>query len=274
MDRCFVSGIGFHIMPPITLTPGLPDAEKPNYLTLANGERLAYHAYSGGLPRIVFLGGFTSDMTGQKATYLGAWAQARGQAYLRFDYSGHGLSDGRFEDGSIGRWTEDALAMIDACGDEPLVLVGSSMGGWIMVLAALARPERIHGLVGIAAAPDFTEDLVWRRLSADEQAAMIANGGHRRPSPYDDEGTLYTHHLVEEGRKHLLLRAPIELDMPVRLLHGTADEDVPWRVSATLLERLTNADATLTLIKDGDHRLSSPQQLAQLVACVGELCGN
>ena len=135
-------------------------------------------------------------MTGQKATHLDAWARARGQAYLRFDYSGHGSSDGRFEDGSIGRWTEDALAMIDACGDEPLVLVGSSMGGWIMLLAALAlqarpgqlaRPARVRGLVGIAAAPDFTEDLVWDQLSADGQAAMIANGGHRQPSAYDVE---------------------------------------------------------------------------------------
>ena len=190
MDRCFVSGIGYHIMPPSELTAGLPGAGKPDYLTLANGERLAYHAFIGRLPRIVFLGGFTSDMTGQKATHLDAWACARGQAYLRFDYSGHGSSDGRFEDGSIGRWTEDALAMIDACGDEPLVLVGSSMGGWIMLLAALAlqarpgqlaRPARVRGLVGIAAAPDFTEDLVWDQLSADGQAAMIANGGHRQP---------------------------------------------------------------------------------------------
>jgi len=258
----------------MTLTPGLPDGEKPNYLTLANGERLAYHAYSGCLPRIMFLGGFTSDMAGQKATHLGAWAKKRGQAYLRFDYSGHGISDGRFEEGSIGRWTDDTLAIIDACGDEPLVLVGSSMGGWIMLLAALARRTRIRGLVGIAAAPDFTEDLVWSQLNPDEQAAMIANGGLRQASGYDDEGTLYTHHLVEEGRRHLLLRAPVQLDLPVRLLHGMADQDVPWRVSATLLERLGSTDATLTLIKGGDHRLSSPGQLAQLERCVGELCGD
>lgn len=272
MGGCLVSDIRYHIMPLIETSPGSPDTG-PKFLTLGNGDRIAYRAHAGHLPRIVFLGGFTSDMTGQKATYLDDWAQSRGQAFLRFDYTGHGMSDGRFEDGSIGRWADDALAMIDACGDEPLILVGSSMGGWIMLLLALGRPSRVAGLVGIAAAPDFTQDLVWGQLAADERAALMTTGAHRQPSRDGDSTTVYTRHLVEEGRDHLLLGAPIFLDMPVRLLHGTDDQDVPWQVSAALLERVTSADVTLTLIKGGDHRLSAPKQLARLSASLAELCG-
>ncbi len=258
-------------MPLIETPSGSPETG-PDFLDLGNGDRLAYRARAGRLPRIVFLGGFTSDMTGQKATHLDQWAQDRGQAFLRFDYTGHGLSAGRFEDGSIGRWADDALAMIDACGDESLLLVGSSMGGWIMLLTALARPARVAGLVAVAAAPDFTEDLVWGQMDARERAALLATGAHRQPAGDGAGETLYTRHLVQEGRDHLLLRAPIPLAMPVRLLHGSDDQDVPWRISATLLARLTGTDVTLTLIKGGDHRLSSPAHLARLSAAVAELC--
>ncbi len=259
-------------MPLIERAPGFPDPGPPQFLTLGNGDRLAYQARSGHSPRVVFLSGFTSDMTGRKATHLDDWAHRRGQAFLRFDYSGHGLSDGQFEDGTIGRWTEDALAMLDGCGDEPLILVGSSMGGWIMLLTALRRRARVAGLVGIAAAPDFTEDLVWAGMDADQQAALMASGAHREPSPYDDAGTVYSRGLIEEGRDHLLLGAPIALNMPVRLLHGSDDDDVPWQVSAKLLERLTGDDVALTLIKGGDHTLSNPAQLATLATILDEMC--
>ncbi len=196
--------------------------------TILNGDRrIAFDAQAGSAPRVIFLGGFTSDMTGRKATYLAHWAAQSEVAYTRFDYSGHGASDGTFTDGTIGQWTSDALAVIDQ-SPEPVVLVGSSMGGWIMVLAARARPHRVKGLVGVACAADFTEELIWQRLDDAERQVVAATGRLERPSPYGSTPTVYTHRLIEEAREHLVLQGPIGLDIPLRLLHGRQDADVPW----------------------------------------------
>jgi pimeloyl-ACP methyl ester carboxylesterase len=220
---------------------------------------------------IVFLSGFRSDMSGTKATFLDAHCAARGRACLRFDYSGHGQSTGAFETGTIGRWAAEAVAAIDAAGDGPVILVGSSMGGWIMLLAALARPDRVSGLIGIAAAPDFTETLIWNRLPDVARDRLLAEGRLEEPSQYSDEPTIITRALIEEGRRHLLLSAPIGLRCPVRLLHGMADPDVPYQVSLELAARLAGDDVRVTLIKDGDHRLSRDSDLALLAQAVDEL---
>ncbi len=210
-------------------------------------------------------------MAGTKATFLDDLCAARGLGCVRFDYSGHGASSGRFEDGTIGAWAHDAVAVIDRVADGPLVLVGSSMGGWIMLLAALARPDRIAGLVGLAPAPDFTEALIWNRLSNEERDRLMRDGRLVTPSQYSEEPTILTRALIEEGRRHLLLSAPIGIRCPVRLLHGMADPDVPHRLSLDLAERLVSSDVRVTLIKDGDHRLSRAEDLALLGATIEEL---
>ena len=210
-------------------------------------------------------------MAGTKATFLDDFCAARGLRYVRFDYSGHGASSGRFEDGTIGAWAADAIAVIDHVADGPLVLIGSSMGGWIMLLAALARPERIAGLVGLAPAPDFTEALIWNRLTGEERDQLLHHGRLETPSAYSDEPTVITRALIEEGRRHLLLSAPIGIRCPVRLLHGMADPDVPHRLSLDLAERIVSNDVRVTLIKDGDHRLSRAEDLALLGATIEDL---
>ncbi|HEX3500790.1 MAG TPA: alpha/beta hydrolase [Stellaceae bacterium] len=250
-------------MDPIA-TPSGELVNKPPILARADGATIAYHRLDGKSPGIVFLGGFRSDMTGSKAMALEAFCRARGQAFLRFDYFAHGASSGEFAEATIGRWRDDVLAVLDALTAGPQILVGSSIGGWLMLLTALARPARIAALVGIAAAPDATEDLMWRRLSPAQQQAMRQGGSLTVPSEYDPAGYLLTHRLIEEGRAHLLLRGPVALSCPVRLLHGMADRDVPWPTSLRLAERLASADVTLTLIKDGDHRLSGEADLARL----------
>ena len=191
---------------------------------------------------------------------------------LRFDYSGHGASEGRFEDGDIGRWTADALALMDALTQGPLVLVGSSMGGWIALLVALARPGRVAGLVGIAAAPDFTERLMWQAMSPRERERLMGEGVLHVPSQYGEPYPI-TRRLIEDGRRRLLLDAPIPLDCPVRLLHGQRDPDVPWETALRVAERLSGTDVQVTLVKDGDHRLSRPQDLALLERVLLPLCG-
>lgn len=225
----------------------------------------------GRTPGVLFLGGFMSDMTGTKAAALEEWAAARGLGYTRFDYQGHGASSGRFEDGTIGTWADDALAVLDRVTAGPQILVGSSMGGWMMLLTALRRPERVAGLVGIAPAPDFTEDLMWDLFDEPTRRRILEEGVWRRPSDYGPEPQPITRALIEEGRNHLLLRGPLALDKPVRLLHGMEDPDVPWRVSLRLAEALTGADVRVTLVKDGDHRLSRPQDIALLCRTVGDL---
>ena len=228
-----------------------------------DGVELAWARYEGRGPTVVFLPGFRSDMTGDKATALAAFCAERGQAMLRFDYSAHGASGGRFEDGTIGRWTDDAIAVIDRLTDGLLVLVGSSMGGWIALLAALARPDRVAALIGIAAAPDFTEALMWQAMTVEQRNTLIRDGVLDRPSQYGEPYPI-TRALIEDGRTRLLLHAPIALDCPVRLLHGQDDPDVPWELALRIAERVTGRDVQVILVKDGDHRLSRPQDLALL----------
>ena len=244
-------------------------------LVLADGTRLAYRRIAAqpgdARPGLLFLSGFASDMTGTKGAALEAWAKERGRAMLRFDYSGHGQSSGAFRDGTIGRWTEDALAMLDRLTQGPQILVGSSMGGWVMLLVALARPDRIAGLVGIAAAPDFTEDLMWAQMQKLTLTRLMTEGVILQPSQYQEAPMEISRALIEDGRRHLLLRGPIDIRCPVRLLHGTADPDVPWSTSTRLAERLASADVTVTLVKDGDHRLSRRQDLQRIFVAIEEL---
>jgi len=248
----------------------------PETLSRPDGTTIAYHKTAGDKtgkrpPGSVFLGGFMSDMTGTKALALEAQARAAGLDFLRFDYLGHGASSGRFEDGTIGRWAEDAVAVLDALTEGPQILIGSSMGGWIMLLAALARPQRVAGLVGVAAAPDFTETLMWQRFSPEIRATMARDGVFHEPSEYGAEPYAITMELIVEGRNHLLMDAPIPISCPVRLIHGTADPDVPWRLSLELSERLASSDVEVTLVKGGGHRLSEPEDLARLATTVAAL---
>lgn len=216
----------------------------------------------------MFLTGFKSDMDGGKAIALEAHCRERGQAFTRFDYRGHGQSSDTFEAGAIGDWARDAVSVLDHVATGPQILVGSSMGGWIMLLTALARPDRVAGLVGIAAAPDFTEDLLWDAFD-DAQRAVIQTEGHLEvPNCYDEDPYFITKRLIDEGRDHLLLRDAINLDVPVRLIQGMADEDVPWETALRLQEKLTSPDIDVTLVKDGGHRLSEPQDLDRLCRTV------
>lgn len=246
--------------------------ETTGRLDRGDGIELAWVRTEGRGPTIVFLPGYRSDMTGDKATALAVFAATRGQAMLRFDYSGHGTSGGAFTDGTIGTWAADALSVIDRLTEGPLLLVGSSMGGWLALLTARARPERVAALVGIAAAPDFTEALMWESMTFEERATLMRDGVLHIPSQYG-EPTPITRALIEDGRRHLLLGSPIAFDGPVRLLHGQADPDVPWEMALRIADALATPDVTVTLVKDGDHRLSRPQDLALLCRTVGALLG-
>lgn len=246
----------------------------PQLLDAGSGVSIAYHKLTGKSPGVVFLGGFMSDMTGTKAVTLEAFCRTRGQAFLRFDYRGHGASSGRFEDGTIGRWADDARAAIESLTDGPQILVGSSMGGWIALLVALKLAPRVAGLVGIAAAPDFTEDLLWTVLPPDKRETLQREGVLYQPSQYSERPYGITYELIRDGRKHLLLRDPLKLRCPVRLLHGMLDPDVPWQRSLRLADKLEGGDVRVTLIKDGDHRLSRDQDLALLCRTVEELLGS
>jgi pimeloyl-ACP methyl ester carboxylesterase len=238
-------------------------AEDSGWLARGDGVDLAWKRLSGRGPTIVFLPGFRSDMEGAKALHLAAVAVARGQAMLRLDYSGHGASGGCFEDGTIGLWTEDALALIDSLTEGPLLLVGSSMGGWIGLNVALARPDRIAAYIGIAAAPDFTETMIWKAMPEAARAVLMAKGVIHVPSEYG-EPLAVTRALIEDGRRHLRLAAPIPLRCPVRLLQGQRDGDVPWRTALAIADHVESDDVQVILIKDGDHRLSRASDLAVL----------
>jgi pimeloyl-ACP methyl ester carboxylesterase len=243
----------------------------PDFLMTPQGRRIAYHRTAGTGPGVVFLGGFRSDMGGTKALALQDWAARTGRAFLRFDYSGHGQSSGDFPDGCIGDWAEDAAAAIAALTAGPQVLVGSSMGGWISLLLARAMPGRVAGLVGIAAAPDFTEDSMWAGFSGAQRAEMERAGRVALPSDYSDEPYVITRRLIEDGRQRLVLRAPLPLAFPVRLLQGTADADVPVSVALRLLDHATGPDIRLTLVKGADHRFSTPDCLAMIEAALEEV---
>jgi pimeloyl-ACP methyl ester carboxylesterase len=257
-------------MDPIATPSGEP-RQQPQIVTREDGATIAYHRLAGKSPGIVFLGGFMSDMTGTKATALETFCRARGQAFLRFDYFGHGASSGAFVEATIGRWRDDCLCVLDRLTDGPQILVGSSMGGWLMLLAARARPERIAALVGIAAAPDATEDLIWRRLSLAQQETIRRDGAITVPSAYDPAGYVLGNRLIEEGRAHLVLGSSLELSCPVRLIHGMRDPDVPWPTSLRLARCLAGADVTVTLSVKGDHRLSSGEDLARLQGIIATL---
>lgn len=211
----------------------------------------------------MFLGGFRSDMGGTKALWLADWARARGRAFVRFDYRGHGVSSGRFEEGCLGDWIDDAAEVFSRLTEGQVVLVGSSMGGWIALHLAQRFAPRVAGLVGIAAAPDFTEDGMWAAMDAAARAALVRDGQILRPSEYG-EPYVITRRLIEDGRDHLVLRRPLALACPVRLIQGTDDPDVPMAVALRLLGHLDCSDAQLTLVKGGDHRLSTPADLALL----------
>lgn len=207
------------------------------------------------------MGGFKSDMQGAKALALEEYCKKRGQRFIRFDYTGHGESSGKFEEGTIGRWKQDALDVADRLGAENNILVGSSMGAWIALLVALERKEKVASMITIAAAPDFTERQLWQQLGTKERNQLAEQGVFYAPSCYGQEPYPITRALIEDGRRHMLLNSPIDIGIPVRLLHGMKDEDVPWHISIEILERLTGSDVALHLVKDAGHRMSEPAQL-------------
>ena len=238
---------------------------------------IAVRDRAGAAPGLFWLSGYKSDMKGTKAAALAHWAEQAGRACIRFDYSGHGESGGEFSDGTIGRWLADALAVFDACCRDPQILVGSSMGGWLallMVRALRARrqagPASVAGLVLVAPAVDFTEELMWKRFTPAIKRELEEKGFWARPSEYSAEPYLVTRQLIEEGRNHLLLAGMIETGCPVRILQGVEDPDVPWRHAVELVSRLASDDVVLTLVKDGDHRLSRPEDIERLIRAVAE----
>ncbi len=237
----------------------------------ATGNPIAFQRSAGAGPTLVWLCGFHSDMGGTKAEHLHARADAAGRAFLRFDAAGCGRSGGAFEDGTIGVWLADALGLIDAVIEGPLILIGSSMGGWLALLIARARPDRVKGLMLIAPAPDFTERLMWPEMGEAARADVMEKGVWLRPSAYDDAPTPITRALIEDGRKHLVMGAALPFDGPVRIVHGQADADVPWALSLEIAERLMSKDVRTLFVKGGDHRLSTPSDLALLGAVMDEL---
>lgn len=247
---------------------------EPSRLVRPDGQTIAYLKTQGHAtgPGVLWLSGFKSDMAGTKAAALNDWARSRGRTCVRFDYFGHGRSSGDFRDGTVSRWRDDALAVLDKVASGPQVLVGSSMGGWIATLVALARPERVAALLLIAPAADFTEELMWRSMPDEVQREIAERGVWHRPSAYDPEPYPITRQLIEDGRKHLILGGPIAVRCPVRVLHGMADPDVPWQHGMRLVERFESRDVIVELIKSGDHRLSTPADLARLCAILDELC--
>jgi pimeloyl-ACP methyl ester carboxylesterase len=264
-----------------TMTNLAPTDQEPAFIEVGEGSdrrRIAVRASAGVAPGLFWLGGFKSDMQGTKALALDEWAAAKGRACVRFDYSGHGESGGAFIDGTIGRWLEESVAVFEQFCRGPQVVIGSSMGGWMALLLARAIANRaaarasLAGLVLIAPAPDFTEQLMWNGFSPDIREEITTKGVWMRPSQYGD-GTPYpiTRALIEEGRNHLLLGSAIEVGCPVRILQGAQDPDVPWQHAFALAHRLPAEDVVMTMIQDGDHRLSRPQDIARILAAVAEI---
>lgn len=245
--------------------------DRPEFFDAPTGRRIGYVRSTGKGPGVVFLGGFASDMTGTKAIHLEAWARARGRTFLRFDYSGHGASSGDFADGCIGEWLADARAVLDGLTDGPQILVGSSMGGWIALLLARAVPDRVAGLVTIAAAPDFTDDL-WQGLDNAGRARLQAEGAIALPSEYGAPLPV-TRRMIDDGRAQRVFDAPLPLPFPVRFLQGTADVEVPIATALRLLEHAAGDDMRLTLVRGADHRFSSPACLALIETAITEATG-
>lgn len=242
----------------------------PSILSTAHGTKIAYHRTPGTSPGVVFLGGFMSDMEGGKATELEAYCKRTGRAFVRFDYQGHGQSSGAFADGTIGLWLKDALSVIDELTQGPQILVGSSMGGWIALLAAKARRARVKGLVGIAAAPDFTVRH-WAELSDADQQTITNTGRLEVYSDYGPDPYVFTRALFEDGWANRVNNGPIHLDIPVRLIQGACDPDVPWQTAMSIADNLTGDDTEVILVPGGDHRLSEPNDLKRLVRVVDSL---
>ncbi len=236
-----------------------------------SGRRLAYHRVEGKNPGVVFFGGFKSDMQGSKAIFLQEMAESQGRAFLRFDYSGHGQSSGEFTEGCIGDWAEDAAEIISALTAGPQIVIGSSMGGWIALLLARQMPERFQALIGIAAAPDFTEDSLWAGLDEAQRATLMREGQIGLPSEYADSPYIFTRRLVEDGRKQRVLLDPLNLPFPVRLMQGTADASVELSVPLRIVEHATGPDIRLILVKGVDHRFSTPECLALIETTLKEL---
>jgi pimeloyl-ACP methyl ester carboxylesterase len=250
------------------------------FLQIGEGAKrhaIAVRQQDGSLPGLFFLSGYKSDMKGTKADALAQWAERQGRGCVRFDYSGHGESEGQFTDGTIGRWLDDSLAVFDACCRGPQIVIGSSMGGWLALLMVRALRARgtngaagVAGLVLLAPAVDFTEELMWKRFTPEIKRELAEKGAWQRPSEYAAEPYLVTLQLIEEGRNHLLLGSMIETGCPVRILQGIEDPDVPWKHAVELTSRLASDDVVLTLVKDGDHRLSRPEDIERLIAAVAE----
>ncbi len=246
-------------------------SEETGFLDRGDGQQVAWRRVAGRGPTVVWLGGFMSDMAGTKAEALADWALAEGRAFLRFDYLGHGESSGDFRDGVISRWRADATAAIEALTEGPLVLVGSSMGGWISCLVAAVMPERLHAMVLIAPAADFTEALMKPGLPPEALAAIERDGEWIRPSLYEPTGYPITKGLLDDGARWSILGAPVPIEVPVRILQGREDSDVPWLHALELANAIKGEDVVFTLIKDGDHRLSRPRDIARLLATVAEV---
>ena len=263
----------------MTAIAGIPEEPEAAFIEVgqkADARRIAVRARTGSAPGLFWLSGFNSDMQGTKALALDAWAKDQGRACVRFDYSGHGTSGGQFVDGTIGRWLEESVAVFSTFCEGPQVVIGSSMGGWMALLLAREIARRggngrasLAGLVLIAPAPDFTEELMWKTFSPEVRAEIEARGVWLRPSQYGEPYPI-TRALIEEGRNHLLLGGAIDVGCPVRILQGAQDPDVPWHHAFALAHRLPAEDVVLTMIQDGDHRLSRPQDIARIVAAVKE----
>jgi len=245
---------------------------EPLFLDTASGRRIAYHQTAGLGQGVMFLGGFKSDMGGTKAMFLQGWAERNERAFIRFDYSGHGVSSGRFEDGCIGDWAEDAAAVLADIADGPQILVGSSMGGWISAILMREMAEKVAGFVGIAAAPDFTEDSMWPAFTARQRAELHETGRILLPSDYG-EPYVITKRLIEDGRNNLVLRAPLRASFPVRLLQGTEDAEVDRSLALRMLDHVQGDDVRLTFVKGADHSFSTPECLALVTASIEQLQG-
>jgi pimeloyl-ACP methyl ester carboxylesterase len=261
------------------MTHSASPGQEPAFIEVGQdsaARRIAVRARSGSAPGLFWLGGFNSDMQGTKAIALDAWAAEHGRACVRLDYSGHGESGGAFIDGTIGRWLEESVAVFEQFCAGPQVVIGSSMGGWMALLLAreIARHPAprasLAGLVLIAPAPDFTEELMWKGFSRQARHDIETRGVWLRPSEYGEPYPI-TRALIEEGRNHLLLGSAIEVGCPVRILQGAQDPDVPWQHAFALAHRLPVDDVVLTMIQDGDHRLSRPQDIARIIAAVAEI---
>ncbi len=252
----------------------MPDT--PSILKIGPNDFIAYHKSEGKKNQlgVIFLGGFMSDMTGTKATELEKFCQQKGYSFIRFDYFGHGQSSGKFIDGTISQWKDNIVTVLDELSKGPQILIGSSLGGWLMLLATLARPNRIVGLIGIASAPDFTENLIWEKLKPEEQKELKEKGVFNLASEYNATPYPISMKLIEDGRKNLLLDKKIDIKCPVRLIHGLMDDDVPSDLSIKIGENLTTDNMCVSLVPDGDHRMSTPENIELICSTLEEMVQN